>query len=140
MSSRYYFNPFAPKPLMQELKDEPEDKITVSYINNFKKPLSDFLSKEDIYTFLELLLKTQRCFGKFDLFNKWRICSIKINDGHTSKQMQSRLRHVMLKTYTYCTKCSHLERCSSVRISLDELQTIWDDLYFSKGSIFNPTP
>lgn len=119
---------------MQEIVEGSES--STSYMRDLKKDFTEFLTKEEVYSLLELLLKTKKCFGKFDLFNKWRSCSIKINDKHIAKQMKSRLGYVSLKPFTYCSKCEFVEKCSLIRISLIELQTIWDDIYFSKGSIF----
>lgn len=142
MSSRYYFNPYNITSTIQELTDDQTNvkgyEKTVSYLHKLKRPFEDFLDKEEVYKFLELLLKTPYCFGKFDLFNKWRINSIKISDADIASQLKSRVRHVMLKPATHCVRCKYIDKCSVIRISLDELAIVWDNLYFSKGSIFGP--
>ncbi len=138
MSKRYYFNPFKPKSIVDELPEEVNEPKVASYSRTFDKPLEAFLTKEEVYALLELLLVTKRCFGKFDLFNKWHIGSIKITDGDIAKQLKNRLRYVGMKVATFCPKCEHVDKCSLIRTSLDELQVVWEDIYFSKGIIFNP--
>lgn len=137
VSSRYYFNPFKPKAFVDELSEEEGNSKTASYCLTFDKPIQAFLTKEEVYELLELLLKTKKCFGKFDLFNKWSIGSIKVTDGNVAKQLKNRLRYVSMKVGTFCPKCEHINKCSLIRISLEELQSIWNDIYFSRGLIFN---
>lgn len=116
---KIYFNPFTG--IIKKIENDKDPLL-----NSLKMTFNELWDFDTTIENLKLLAYTkEKCFGKFDMFNKWILYKTNI------KELNEPLKLVYLKPNDICCKCKFLEKCSSIHIPLKELEVIWDKLYKS---------
>ena len=128
---KYYLNPF--RPLFLELTED-EGKVT---LNSLKLTYLELLSVEDLKELLDVVYLTQKCFGKFQFYNKWLITEAKLKDKNFNSIINVRLNYCAMKVANKCAYCKLFSKCSQVNLTRDDLITFWDEIIFkTKASLF----
>lgn len=124
---KIYLNPF--KRVLRSV--EPKDEAFLHTLGLSYEALWDAVELGPIL--YKLGTSTVKCMGKFDLFNKWMIHSV----DKEHKEVQEAVKTVYYKPNTMCVKCPLFHKCSSIHLSLDELDLLWAEIYTTKAEMFN---
>jgi hypothetical protein len=123
---KYYFNPY--RPLLLEFEEGENLHVLQELGMSYK---TDLLTDTELIEMLDRLYLTTKCFGKYDIFNKWLLFKVDgLKSSVCKEKVKERLRKLMLRVATTCIRCPYQDKCSNSRIPLDELLTYWDSNIF----------
>ena len=126
---KIYLNPY--KCLYKSVAKKDE-----AFLHSIGIPYDELWEDTEVAPILNLMYgTTERCIGKFDLFNKWALHNCRATD---SKGIKDALRRVYLKPNRQCTRCKVFTKCCDIHLTLEELHVIWSEVYSTKAEFFKP--